>query len=270
MDDLSAASLQDVQNFFRTYYAPNNAVLVVAGDIDLVQAKALVRKHFAAIPRHAPPPPLRDMTLPPTIGREQREVVQDRNAPSPAVFLGFRVPAAKDPRGEVVNVLSEMLSGQSGHLYESLVRGQSLATGVFAFNPEFLQGADVLIVRAQGKPNTNADSLETATERELTNAVNAFTQADLDRAKAQMRYSFVDGLQRTGGFGGTADLLAQGFTYYRDPNWVNTRLAAIDAVTLPQVQALARERLVPTNRVTLVYVPARAAAQPTTSTPGQP
>ena len=269
MEDLSAASLEDVRSFFRTYYAPNNAVLVVAGDFDPVQARALVRKHFAAIPRQPAPPPLRDMTLPAVIGQEHREVVQDANAPVPVIFVGYRVPAASDPKGAVVNVLSGMLSGRSSAMYESLVRRQQIATGVGAFNPELLQGADVLIVRASGKPGAPADSLEAGLMRELANVNANLTPEALERAKAQMRFQLVDALQRTGGFGGRADMLAQGYTYYRDANWVNTRLAAIDRVTLADVQALARERLVPNNRVVLVYVPNRApAAQP--QTPARP
>ena len=269
MEDLSAASVADVRSFFRTYYAPNNAVLVVAGDFEPAAARALVRKHFAAIPRQAPPPPVRDMTLPPLIGREQREVVQDANAPVPVVFVGYRVPPASDPRGEAVNVLATMLAGGSSAMYESLVRRQQVATGVGSFNPELLQGADVLIVRASGKPGAPADSLEAALMRELANPTNGFDQEALERAKAQMRFQLVDALQRTGGFGGRADMLAQGYTYFHDANWVNTRLSAIDRVTLADVQALARERLVPSNRVVLVYVPNRApAAHP--QTPARP
>jgi zinc protease len=269
MEDLSAASLDDVRGFFRTYYAPNNAVLVIAGDFEPAAARALVRKHFAAIPRQPAPPPLRDMTVPALIGREQREVIQDANAPVPVVFVGYRAPAASDPRGAVVNVLSSMLAGRSSAMYESLVRRQQVATGVGSFNFELLQGADILLVRAQGKPGAPADSLEHALMRELANPTNGFDQEALERAKAQMRFQLVDALQRTGGFGGRADMLAQGYTYYRDANWVNTRLAAIDRVTLADVQALARERLVPTNRVVLVYVPNRApAAQP--QTPARP
>jgi predicted Zn-dependent peptidase len=269
MEDLSAASVEDVRSFFRTYYAPNNAVLVVAGDFDPVQARALVRKHFAAIPRQAPPPPLRDMTLPPVIGQEHREVVQDANAQVPVVFVGYRVPAARDPGGEVVNVLSNMLSGRSSAMYESLVRRQQIATGVGAFNPELLQGADILIVRASGKPGSPADSLEAGLMRELANVNANLTPEALERAKAQMRFELVDALQRTGGFGGRADMLAQGYTYYRDAGWVNTRLAAIDRVSLADVQALVHERLVPNNRVVLVYVPNRApAGQP--QTPARP
>jgi zinc protease len=269
MEDLSAASLDDVRAFFRTYYAPNNAVLVVAGDFETAAARALVRKHFGAIPRQPAPPPVRDMTLPPVIGREQREVIQDANAPVPAIFVGYRMPAASDPRGVVVNVLSNMIAGRSSALYESLVRRQQLATGVGSFNASLLQGADVLIVQASGKPGAPADSLEAGLMRELANPGQGIDQEALERAKAQMRFQLVDALQRTGGFGGRADMLAQGYTYYRDANWVNTRLAAIDRVTLADVQALVRERLTANNRVVLVFVPNRAPAAPP-QTPARP
>ncbi|HEV7591283.1 MAG TPA: insulinase family protein, partial [Longimicrobium sp.] len=165
--------------------------------------------------------------------------------------------------------LATMLAGRSSAIYESLVRRQQVATGVGSFNPELLQGADVLIVRASGKPGAPADSLEAGLMRELANPLAGLDQEALERAKAQMRFQLVDALQRTGGFGGRADMLAQGYTYYRDGNWVNTRLAAIDRVTLADVQALARERLTPNNRVVLVYVPNRAPAAPP-QTPARP
>jgi len=262
MEDLTAASVDDVKSFFATYYAPNNAVLVVAGDFDPANARALVRRHFGWIPRHAPPPPLRSMTLPDVVGREQREVVQDANARIPVIFVGYRMPPAIDPHSEAVNVLSTILSGQSSPIHESLVRRQAVATGVGAFNLELLQGADLMAVRATGKPGSPADSLETALMRELNNLMPNFTADAVERAKAQLRFQVVDGLQRTGGFGGRADMLAQGYTYRRDANWVNTRLAAIDRVTLADVQQLARTRMIPTNRVVLVFVPAPPAAQP--------
>ena len=209
------------------------------------------------------------MTLPATIGREQRQVVPDANAPAPAVYVGYRVPSARDRSSEAVQMLAGMLSGRSGSLYESLVRRSGVATSVIAANLGLVDGGDILFVRAAGKPGSNADSLEAAVQREVAAAVAALSQTDLERARARTRFGLVDALQRTGGFGGRADMLAQGYTFYRDPNWVNTRLAAIDRVTLAEVQAVARERLVPTNRVTLVFVPNRApAAQP--QTPARP
>jgi predicted Zn-dependent peptidase len=266
MDDLSAANLEDVRSFFRTWYAPNNAVLVVAGDFDPAQARALVRKHFAAIPRQAPPPPLRDTRLPATIGHEQHEVVQDANAPVPAIYAAYRVPARRDPRAAAVELLAGMLNGRSSPLYEALVRRQQAATNVGVFQLGLVDGGDLIVVRAGGRPGSNADSLDAAVRRELDNAMAGLTQENLDRAKAQARYDLVNGLQTTGGFGGRADELAMGWTFFHDPGWVNKHMAELDRVTLADVQALARERLVPANRVTLVYVPNRAPAG--AATPG--
>jgi predicted Zn-dependent peptidase len=266
MDDLSAATVADVHNFFKTYYAPNNAVLVIAGDIDVPSAKALVRKHFGAIPRGPAVPKLANMSVPTTIGREQRFVVNDPLAPGPAVFVAYRVPSAKDKRGAAVDLLGSIVSsGRSSRLYDALVRKQQVATNVAGGNFGFVDGADMLVFNAIGKPGANADSLEKALLGELATLSGNFTQAELDRVRAQGRFSFVNGLQVTGGFGGRADRLAEGWTFYRDPNHVNKVLGEFDRVTLADLNALARERLVPTNRVIAVYVPVKKAAATTSS-----
>ena len=270
MADLTAASVADVQNFFKTYYAPNNAVLVIAGDIDVPQAKAMVQKYFAPIPRGPVAPKLANMNLPATMGTEQRIVVQDPLAPAPRVFVAYRVPPAKDRRAETVSVLAQIIGGgSSSRLDEALVRRQEIATSVSGFNLGLADGADMLTFIATGKPGSSPDSLEKALLAELA-GTSSFTQSEIDRAKASQRFSFVDGLQTTGGFGGRADRLAEGWTFFHDPNHVNTVLADIDRVTLNDVNALAHERLVPTNRVILVYVPVKKAAAQTSSSTGAP
>jgi len=266
MADLSAASVEDVRSFFKTYYAPNNAVLVVAGDIEVPQTKAMVRKYFGPIPRGPNPPKLANMSLPTIIGREQRVVVQDALAPAPRVYVAYRVPAEKDRRAPVVDVLASVIGGgSSSRLDEALVRRQQIATSVTAFNLNLADGADMLVFIATGKPGSSPDSLERALLAELA-GTSSFTQSELERAKALQRFSFVDGLQTTGGFGGRADLLAEGWTYFHDPNFVNTALRQIDRVTLDDLNALGRERLVPTNRVVLVYVPVKKSASQTSET----
>jgi zinc protease len=267
MADLSAASLTDVQNFFRTYYAPNNAVLVIAGDIDVPQAMQMVRKYFGPIPRGPKVPPLANMSLPALIGHQQRYVIVDSLAPAPAIYVGYRVPSAKDRRAPVVTLLGDVLStGRSSRLYDALVRRQQVATNVGGGEFGLADGADMLIFTATGKPGSNPDSLEVALMAELA-GVSSFTQAELDRARAAERFSFVNGLQTTGGFGGRADRLAEGWTHFRDPNHVNTALREYDRVTLDDLNALARERIVPANRVVLIYVPAKKPASPTTRVP---
>ena len=258
MRDLSAASVEDVTKFFRTYYAPNNAVLSIVGDFDIAGAKALVRKHFGDIPRGPAVPKLQTPALPPTIGGEVRATVLDANAPAPAVYVGFRVPTQRDSAAAVVTLLGSIIAdGKTGRLYKSLVRERQIATNVFGGNFGFVQDADMLFFAATGKPGTNPDSLEQALLAELEKVKNGIESEELDRVRTSQRFTFVDGLQNTGGFGGRADRLNEGEIYFGDANYVNTVLARYDAVTVPQLQRLAGERLIPTNRVILVYLPNR-------------
>jgi zinc protease len=260
LTDLSAASLDDVRRFFRTYYAPNNAVLVMAGDFELTDAQRLVRKHFAAISRGPAIPPRQSAALPPLLGSAQRQVVRDANAPSPAVFMAFRVPTARDSGWATVPLLASVLAdGKSSRLYNSLVRERQLATDVFGSNVGLLDGADLLIFGATGRPGVDPVKLEHALQHVIDSARAGVSQHELDRVRAGARFRFVDGLQQMREFNGRADMLAQGAINFHDPNWVNTVLPHYDAVTVNQLRALATERLVPTNRVTVVYVPARTA-----------
>ena len=206
------------------------------------------------------------MSLPATIGREQRIVVQDALAPAPAVFVAYRVPPAKDRRAEVASLLAKVIGGgSSSRLDESLVRRQQIATTVTGFKLGLADGADILVFVANGKPGSSPDSLERALLAELAGA-SSFTQSELDRARALERFQFVNGLQTTGGFGGRADLLAKGWTFFRNPNYVNTVLGEIDRVKLADLNALAAERLVPTNRAILVYMPVKKTAAQTAAT----
>jgi len=261
MDDLNAASVDDVKNFFKTYYAPNNAVLVIAGDFDLAQAKSLVRKHFSDIARGPAVPPLRNMTVPKVIGKTQREVVQDPNAPAPVVYIGYRVPVARGVDGAAATLLGTALAGgRSSPFFTHLIRDRQIGVSVSGFNFGLIDGADLLVFQLRGKANSNPDSLEAALLAEIDKASASMTPDVLEQAKASSRFAFINGLQTTGGFGGRADALAQGYIYYGDPNNVNTVLDDIDRVTLARMKSMIAERLVPNNRVTLVYVPAKKAA----------
>jgi predicted Zn-dependent peptidase len=260
MEDLTAANVEDVHAFFRTYYAPGNAVLVVAGDIDVAQAKELVRKHFGWIPRGPAKPALRDASLPPTFGQTYRKVIEDELAPAPAVYVGFRVPNYRSDQVAAAEMIYSMIgSGRSSHLYRKLVLERQVATGVNAFKFDMVEGEDLMVFTARGRPGGDPAALEAAITEALGSLGPVLSQAELDRVRAQQRFAFVNQLQTLGGFGGRADRLAEGLTYHGDPNWVNTILPAYDAVTVEQVRALADERLVPTNRITLLFVPKPAA-----------
>lgn len=263
MENLSAATLDDVRNFFRMYYSPDNAVLVVAGDIDLSDARSLVLRHFGDIPRGLPRPALRDATVPPRIGTPAREVINDRNARAPAVFVGHRLPSQRAAGSAAVPLLAAILgNGRTSHLYSTLIRDRQAATSASAFNLDLLVASDLLIANAFGRPDSSPDSLERALHEALASVATAITPEQLARVKASVRYQFVNQLQNMGGFGGRADRLAEGQTFYGDPGWVNRRLAELAAVTLDDVRALAAEYLTPENRVTLVFVPTPQTAAP--------
>ena len=261
MEDLSAQTLDDVKRFFSQYYSPDNAVLVIAGDIDLAEARGLVQKHFASIPRGNPRPALRSTTVPATLSAPVREVIQDRNARTPGVFIGMRAPNQRSDDAAAVALLAAVLgTGRTSHLYSTLVRDRQIATNSGAFSFGLVDAADLFVVNAFGRPGANPDSLEQALHGALDAAVAAITPDQLARVKAAVRFQFVNQLQVMGGFGGRADRLAEGMTYHGDPNWVNRRLMEMDEVTLEQLRSLAATYLVPTNRVTLVFVPAAQSA----------
>ena len=254
MTDLTNASVDDVKSFFKTYYAPNNAVLVIAGDIDLAEAKSLVRKRFSWIPRGPAVPPRPSLAVGPIIGADRREVIPDANASAPRVYVAYRVPAARATDGPAVDLLADVLAGgPASPFYKSLVRDKQAAVGVQALNLGNVDGADMLVFVAIAKPGANPDSLERALIGELDNARALVSQALLDRSRAGARYQVVNELQSTGD---RADRLAEGFTYYRDPNHVNTLLTRYDAVTVAQLRRLIASRITPKNRVRLVFIPA--------------
>jgi len=263
MTDLSAQTLDDVKKFFSQYYSPDNAVMVIAGDIDIDGAKSLVRKYFGTIPRGAPRPPMRSTTVPARLASPSREVVNDLNARTPAVFMGHRVPAQRAKESAALSLLSAILgTGRTSHLFSTMVRERQAATNSSAFTLGLTEGADLLVANAVGRPGANPDSLEAALKSTLDGTLASITPAQLARVKSAVRFQFINGLQTMGGFGGRADRLAEGQTFYGDANWVNRRLAEIDAVTLDQVRTLASTYLTPANRVTLVYIPAAQPAAP--------
>ncbi|MBA3657885.1 MAG: insulinase family protein [Gemmatimonadaceae bacterium] len=262
MEDLTAASLDDIKSFFKTYYAPNNAVLVVVGDFDLANAKSLVRKQFAWIPRGPMTPAVVMPPLAAKLGAPKREVVNDPNAPAPQVYVAYRMPSGKSKENAAVSLLSGILGGgRSSPLYDYLVRQKQAAVGVSAFNFDIIDAPDIMAFVATGKQATNPDSLEASLLDGIDAAIAKIDQTTLDRVRAQARYSFVNSLQLGGGLGASrADALAESYTYFKDAGRVNRVLSELDAVTVTQLRALAKEQLVPENRFSLVYVPRRASS----------
>jgi predicted Zn-dependent peptidase len=253
MEDLDAASLEDVAAFFRTYYAPNNAVLAIAGDVDPAQARAWVDRYFGEIAPNPKIPPLGDMSVPPTLGGESREVIEDR-VPLPRHYFGFRAPCFGDPRLDALDVAAQILAGGKGsRLYRRLVREERIAQDVAFFALGFVGGASIAAGQATVRPGVDPDVVERAFEEELERmAREPVTDDELARARALIETFELEALQRVDE---RADRLAMLATLLDDPDLINRQLARYLAVTPADIQAVAAEVFRPDNRVVLTYMP---------------
>jgi predicted Zn-dependent peptidase len=262
MEDLDAASLEDVAAFFRTYYAPNNAVLAVVGDVDPVQARAWVERYFGEIPANRDIPPLADMTLPSLIGSETRETVEDR-VPLPRHFFGFRAPVMGDPRFDALEVASQILAGGKGsRLYRRLVRDEKIAQDVSFFLLGLIGGASIAAGQATVRPGVDPAVVERAFEEELEKIGREPVTADeLARARALIETFELEALQRVDE---RADRLAMYATLLDDPDMINRQLGRYLHVSAADIQAAAAEVLRPENRVVLTYMPAGETTTGTT------
>jgi len=253
MEDLDAASLGDVAAFFRTYYAPNNAVLAIAGDVDPAQARAWVERYFGEIAPNPKIPPLGDMSVPPTLGGESREVIEDR-VPLPRHYFGFRAPCFGDPRLDALEVAAQILAGGKGsRLYRRLVREERIAQDVAFFALGFVGGASIAAGQATVRPGVDPAVVERAFEEELERmGREPVTDDELARARALIETYELEALQRVDE---RADRLAMLATLLDDPDLINRQLGRYLAVTAADIQAVAAEVFRPDNRVVLTYMP---------------
>lgn len=260
MEHLSEASLEDVADFFRTYYTPDNAVLTIAGDFDRDDALRLVHSYFGGFPAGGNRPPLRDMTVPPVFGDTRREVVPDAVA-LPRVFVACRTPVFGSDGYYAASLAAAVLGLRSGcRLEQSLVRGQRVASQASAFTYDLAKGSDLLVVDATAHPDVTAEQLEAAVLAELDLMHSqGVTEAEVQRARALIETGFVTSMQSAAE---RADQLSRFATYFGDASLINTQVARYQAVSAADVSQLARERLGPDNRVVLLYVPADGVDTP--------
>jgi zinc protease len=253
MEDLSAATLDDVAEFFRTYYTPDNAVLTVAGDFETDMALRTIQEYFGPIPRGEGKPPLPPMELPAKLGEWKREMVAD-DVRIPRLFLAFRSPAFGTPEYYAASVCATVLGVKSGsRLTRRLVRERLVASAVQAFTFDLPKGRDVLVIDASALAGVSPDALEEAVAEEV-DAMRAggITETELARAKAVIETDFVVSMQSAGE---RADKLSQFATYLGDPSLLNEQTARYTAVTVDDVNAFAGNMLGSDNRASLLYVP---------------
>jgi len=256
MEHLTDASLDDVADFFRTYYTPDNAVLTVAGDFDRTETRRLIEEYYGPISRGAPRPPLRDMTLPPTFGDTRRTVVPDAVA-LPRLFVACRTPVFGTDGYYAASLAAAVLGLRTGcRLEQSLVRQQRIASQASAFTYDLAKGSDLLVVDATAHPDVTPAQLEAAVLGELDLMhQHGVTDVEVQRARALIETSFVTSMQSAAE---RADQLSRFATYFGDATLINDQVKRYGATTTAAVSALARERLGPDNRALLMFVPAES------------
>ena len=255
--DLEAATLDDVKGFFRQWYVPNNATLVVVGDFQPADAKALIEKYYAGLPGGAEPPPLVVSTAP--IKGERREAMTDE-VELCQVNLGWITPAAFLPGDAELQVAATILGdGKSSRLYRALVHDQQIAQEVAAWQYPLAQGS-VFGVQIKGKPGQTPDAVEKATWAVMEAFGASIPSADeVTRALRKWQASTLRGLELLGGFGGKADVLSYYNHHLGDPGWITKDFARFAAVTPAAVQKAFGETIRADNRVVVTVTPVPVA-----------
>ena len=252
MEDIEAATLDDVTSFFETFYRPNNAVLTLAGDFDPAGALPLIERYFGEIEAGAPIPPLPgDPSVDATIGTTVREYVV-ADVPLPRVIMAFRVPPYSSPDFAVAEVARGVLGmGRASRLYKRLVRERRAAKSIVTYVFPLLTGASMLLVWATGFEGADPEALEKAMAEEIE-ALGEAEQSEVDRAIALTETDLVRTLEHVAE---RADLLSMFELYFGDPGRLNRELDRLRAVTVGQIHAFADERLSAANRAIVTYEP---------------
>ncbi|MEM8484495.1 MAG: pitrilysin family protein [Bacteroidota bacterium] len=241
MEDLNAASLEDVQEWFKTYYGPNNATLVIAGDIDPQAAREKVEKYFGDI-EPGPPIAKKEAWIARRTG-ETRMTMEDR-VPQARIYKVWNVPERGHIDLDHLNLVSDVLgSGKTSRLYERLVYNDQIATAAAAYISTGEIGSQFQI-QVTAKPGVDLATVEATVEEELQRLLEDGIEAtELRRVKTQYVASFIRGAERIGGFGGKSDILAQNEVYASTPDFYQVGLERVQRATEDDLLQAAREWL---------------------------
>ncbi len=263
MEDLNAATVEDVAEFFRIYYAPNNAVLTLVGDFDSRLALQKIETYFGNIPPQSPPPEP-DMTEPEQQA-ERRATVEDALARLPRLDVVFKIPPGNTPDWYALDILGNILgSGQSSRLYDRLVRREQLALAAFA-GAETRRGPSLFNVVALARPGVRPDTLETAVHEELERLRTAPVEDwEIEKVRMQLRRQQAQFLVSTLA---RAIQLGQLAVYFNDPGLINTTEEKYAAITKEDLLRVAQTYLQPTRRTVVLTLP---KPQPAQGVPAQP
>jgi zinc protease len=261
MEDLSAASLEDIAHFFATYYTPDNAVLSIAGDFDPSEARRLIEEYYGPIPRGIGRPSLPPMDVPSTFGEWRREVVSD-TVMLPRLYLAFRSPVFGSDAYYAASVCGAILGMRRGsRLHRALVRERQIAAEATAFTFDLPKGSDLLVVDVTARPGIEPETLEREVAREIDVLYgDGVTNTEVARALALIETDFVTSMQAAGD---RADKLSMFATYFGDPRLLNGQIERYRRVNANDVNVFIQQRLGPDNRASLLYVPREHDAETT-------
>ena len=252
-EDLTAASLDDVKEFFATYYTPNNLSLVIAGDFDPATAKRLVEKYFGTIP--AGPALDRPAKGTPRLDGEKIVEVKDR-VPQERTYFAWHTPALFDPGDAELDLVATILTdGLSARLNKALIYDRQLASDVVAFQQsQPLTSSFIMWVTA--RPGTDLATVERTVSEEIERlAKTGPTEEELTRARTKWEFNFVTGLERIGGFGGKADILNQYNTYFGNPDMFQVDFGRYRNATAESVRNVVHSYLNTRNRLLVRFRP---------------
>jgi zinc protease len=241
MADLDAASMKDVQEWFKTYYGPSNVVLVLAGDIDAKTAREKVTKYFGDIP--SGPPVAHQQVWVAKMTGTHRQVVQDR-VPQARIYKVWNIPEYGSAEADYLDLVSDCLSsGKSSRFYKRLVYEDQIATDALAFTDSREIGGQ-FYVRATARPGQSIAQVEKELDEELARFVkNGPTVEEMQRVKTQYNANFIRGIERIGGFGGKSDRLAQSQVFRGSPDAYKISLKRVQEATAEDLRAAAQKWL---------------------------
>jgi zinc protease len=264
LTDIESAKLEEVQKFFDTYYAPNNAVLAIVGDFETGDAKKMVEKYFGGI-KSSKLPPFPDLTEP---KQEKEKIItkQDPLAPRPALAVGYHMPERNTPEYYAMGLIEQMLiEGDDSLMRKELVLKRGLTDSVdgginMLGNMFNYQGPMLLAAEVRYDPTTKPETILEAMDVSIAPLqTKPVDQQTLDRARVKLRSSLYDTMGEFGGFG-LMDLLASFALFDDDPARVNSLVGQFDKVTPELIQKTAEEYLRPGNRTVIELQPAPKAA----------
>src|SRR6266852_6077131 len=263
--DIQAAKIEDVRNFFKLYYAPNNASLAIVGDFEPAKAKQWVEKYFGPLKRGAPVPKIAAVT--PPIAAERRAVIHDQ-VELPRVYEAWLTSPIFKPGDALADLSSDILGGgKSSRLYKKLVYEKQIALDVTASQNSLILGS-VFEVAVTARPGHTPEEIEKAIDEELAAfRMDGPTPAELERAQNGVETRTIQGLQRLGGFGGIADRLNEYNHYLGTPDYLAQDLARYRNATVASIRAFAQEQLKPTTRVVVYGIPGKPELGPDVPTP---